>query len=162
MKFHEFRLKFHWSLFLVRVQLTIFHHWFRRWLGAHQATIYYLNKWWLVYWRIYASFDLVELTHWLVVQLPGRAPHWSYSLKQFAPKIPLVLCHFKCVSTPRAASLQCAKDALAQPHAEPTKSICRFRKISLLPTYENIPAVINIKLHLPYQGNACCVYNKSW
>ena len=28
MKMFEFRLKFHWSLFL-RVQLTIFHHWFR-------------------------------------------------------------------------------------------------------------------------------------
>ena len=28
MKMSEFRLKFHWSLFL-RVQLTIFHHWFR-------------------------------------------------------------------------------------------------------------------------------------
>ena len=27
-KISEFRLKFHWSLFL-RVQLTIFHHWFR-------------------------------------------------------------------------------------------------------------------------------------
>ena len=27
-KIYEFRLKFHWSLFL-RVQLTIFHHWFR-------------------------------------------------------------------------------------------------------------------------------------
>ena len=28
MKMYEFRLKFHWSLFL-RVQLTIFQHWFR-------------------------------------------------------------------------------------------------------------------------------------
>ena len=28
MKMLEFRLRFHWSLFL-RVQLTIFHHWFR-------------------------------------------------------------------------------------------------------------------------------------
>ena len=28
MKMYEFRLRFHWSLFL-RVQLTIFHHWFR-------------------------------------------------------------------------------------------------------------------------------------
>ena len=33
MKMFEFRLKFHWSLFL-RVQLTIFQHWFRLWLGA--------------------------------------------------------------------------------------------------------------------------------
>ena len=32
MKMYEFWLRFHWSLFL-RVQLTIFHHWFRKWLG---------------------------------------------------------------------------------------------------------------------------------
>ena len=45
MKMFEFRLKFHWSLF-PRVQLTIFH---------------YLNQWWLVYWRIYASLGLNKL-----------------------------------------------------------------------------------------------------
>ena len=47
MKMLEFRLKFHWSLF-IRVQLTIFQHWFRRWLGAGQATSHYLNQWWIV------------------------------------------------------------------------------------------------------------------
>ena len=60
MKMFEFRLKFHWSLFL-RFQLTIFQHWFRYWLGAVQATSHYLNQWWLVYWRIYASLGLNEL-----------------------------------------------------------------------------------------------------
>ena len=45
MKMHEFRLRFHQSLFL-RFQLTIFH---------------YLNQWWLVNWRIYASIGLSEL-----------------------------------------------------------------------------------------------------
>ena len=45
MKIYEFLLRFHWSLFL-RVQLTIFHHWFRWWLGADQATSHYLNQWW--------------------------------------------------------------------------------------------------------------------
>ena len=54
MKLYEFRLKFHWSLFL-GVELTIFQHWFRLWLGADQATSHYLNQWWLVHWRIYAS-----------------------------------------------------------------------------------------------------------
>ena len=63
MKMFEFRLKFHWSLFL-RYQLTIFQHWFRYWLGAVQATSLYLNQWWLVYWRIYVSLGLNELTHW--------------------------------------------------------------------------------------------------
>ena len=60
MKIHEFRLRFHWSLF-VRFELTIFQHWFRKWLGAGQATNHYLNQWWLVYWRIYASLGLNEL-----------------------------------------------------------------------------------------------------
>ena len=61
MKMLEFRLRFHWSL-LLRVQLTIIQHWFRYWLGASQATSHYLNQWWLVYWRIYASLGLNELT----------------------------------------------------------------------------------------------------
>ena len=60
MKMFEFRLKFRWSLFL-RVQLTIFQHWFRLWLGADQATSHYLNQWWLDYRRIYASLGLNEL-----------------------------------------------------------------------------------------------------
>ena len=51
MKMYEFRLTFHWSLFL-GVQLTIFQHWFRKWLGANQATSHYLNQWWLDYRRI--------------------------------------------------------------------------------------------------------------
>ena len=53
MKMHEFRLKFHWSL-LLRFELTIFQHWFRR-----QAIINYL--WWSNCWRIYASLGLNEL-----------------------------------------------------------------------------------------------------
>ena len=61
MKMYEFRLKFHWSLFL-RVELTIFQHWFRQWLGAVEATSYYLKQCWLVYRRTYASLGLSELT----------------------------------------------------------------------------------------------------
>ena len=41
-KTYKFRLSFHWSLF-PRAQLTIFHHWFRSWFGAGQATSHYLN-----------------------------------------------------------------------------------------------------------------------
>ena len=55
MKMPEFRWRFHWSLSL-RVQLTIIQHWFR------SAPSHYLNQWWLVYWRIYASLSLNELT----------------------------------------------------------------------------------------------------
>ena len=57
MKMFEFRLKFHWSLFL-RVQLTKIQHWFRKLLGAGQATSHYRKQWWLIYWRIYASLGL--------------------------------------------------------------------------------------------------------
>ena len=57
MKILEFRLKCHWSLFL-RVLLTIFQHWFWKWLGADQATSHYLNQCWLDNWRIYASLGL--------------------------------------------------------------------------------------------------------
>ena len=44
-KLSEFQLKFHWPLF-PRVQLTIFQHCFRLWLGADQATSHYLKQWW--------------------------------------------------------------------------------------------------------------------
>ena len=60
-KAYEFRSRFHWSLFL-RVQLTIFQHWFRWWLGADQATSHCLNQWWLIYRRLYASLGLIELS----------------------------------------------------------------------------------------------------
>ena len=60
MKIYQFRLRFHWGLFL-GVQLTIFQHWFIQWLGAVKATSHYLNQWWLVYRRIYASLGLNEL-----------------------------------------------------------------------------------------------------
>ena len=46
MKTCKFRLRFHLSLF-TRVQLTIFQHWPRQWLGAGQATSHYLNQWML-------------------------------------------------------------------------------------------------------------------
>ena len=60
MKMYKLPLRFHWSLFLC-VQLTIFQHWFRSWLGTDQATSHYLNQWWLIYWCIYASLGLNEL-----------------------------------------------------------------------------------------------------
>ena len=61
MKIYTFWLWFDWNLF-PRDQLTVFLHWFRKWLGAVQATSHYLNQWWLDYWRIYASLGLNELT----------------------------------------------------------------------------------------------------
>ena len=63
MKMFEFRLRFHWSLFLI-FELTILQHWVRQRLGADQATSHYLNQWWSVYWRIYASLGINKLKHW--------------------------------------------------------------------------------------------------
>ena len=57
---HRFPLRFHRSLFQ-RVQLTIFQHWLKWWLGVGQATSHYLSQWWLVYWHIYESLGLSEL-----------------------------------------------------------------------------------------------------
>ena len=67
MEMFKFRLRFHWSL-LLGFELTIFQHWFRWWLCADQATSHYLNQWWLVYWRIYASLGLNDLMsfRWLL------------------------------------------------------------------------------------------------
>ena len=48
MKMHKILSRFHWSLF-PRVQLTIFQHWSRQWLGAVQLTSRYLEHWWLVH-----------------------------------------------------------------------------------------------------------------
>ena len=59
-KMYKFQLRFHLSLFLW-VQLIIFQHWFRKWLGVVQAASHYLNQWWLVYRCIYASLGLNEL-----------------------------------------------------------------------------------------------------
>ena len=62
--------QFHWSLY-PRVQLIIFQHWFRQWLGAGQATSHYLNQWWLIYRHTYASLGLNELipSGWRILRI---------------------------------------------------------------------------------------------
>ena len=77
MKMYEFRLRFHWRLFL-RVQLTVSLHWFIHWLGADQATSHYLNQWLLFYRRIYASPGLNGLTaKWHAHSLHKRQWRWN-------------------------------------------------------------------------------------
>ena len=44
MKMYEFRLRFHWSLFL-RVHITIFPYWLRYWFDVEQAKSHYVNQW---------------------------------------------------------------------------------------------------------------------
>ena len=97
MKMLEFRLRFHWRLFL-RVQLTIFQHWFRQWLGAGQATSHYLNQWWLVYWRIYASLGLNEL-------IPGTTGQIQW-LPNLARCVPVQMCPMPDVSQSRCVPYQ--------------------------------------------------------
>ena len=78
LKMQKFRLRFHWNLF-TGVQLTIFQHWFRKWLGAVQTTSHYLYQLWLVCWRIYmrhlASISwftktITELTVFILAKVP--------------------------------------------------------------------------------------------
>ena len=80
---YEFRLRFHWGLFL-RIRLTIFQFLFSQWLGTDQATSHCLNKWWLVYWHMYASLGLSELVSelWDVLWVQSRIyvqplAHWT-------------------------------------------------------------------------------------
>ena len=75
---YEFQLRCHWSLFL-KVQLTIFQHWFRQWLGADQTISHYLNQWWLVYWRIYASLGLNDLNFWYISNQMRKYSRWHIS-----------------------------------------------------------------------------------
>ena len=72
-KTYEFRFRFYWNLFL-GVQLTIYQHWFRWWLGAVQPTSHYLGQWWLVYRRVYASLGLNEIKHSRLLFSFGRPP----------------------------------------------------------------------------------------
>ena len=105
MKMFEFRLTFHLSLFL-RVQLTIFQHCFRKWLGAGQATRHYLRRWWLIYWHIYASLGpqwvewfilctrneckLFQRLCWIAV-VSALYVHWMLNMQaQLSMKIPFV------------------------------------------------------------------------
>ena len=60
MKLYELCERFHWSLLLL-FELTIFQHWFEKWLGADQVPNHYLNQWWLIYWHTNASLGLNEL-----------------------------------------------------------------------------------------------------
>ena len=84
------------------VQLTIFQHWFRQWLGADQATSHYLNQWRLDYRRIYVALGLKELrsiSHKLTV------PYESSHLFLFSTELSFVshlttiiqsICIFVC------------------------------------------------------------------
>ena len=88
MKIYEFRLRFHWNLFL-RVQLTISQHWFRSWLSANQATSHYLNQWWLDYWRIYASLGLNEI----IESLNKICENVADNLISLSTRIQLFVCN---------------------------------------------------------------------
>ena len=59
LKMYDFRITFH-RILLRRVQLTIFQHWLRLWLGAGQATSQYLSQRRLINWRIYVSLSINE------------------------------------------------------------------------------------------------------
>ena len=45
MMMYEICLSFHWSLFL-KLEITVFQHWLRKYLDPGQLTSHYLNQWW--------------------------------------------------------------------------------------------------------------------
>ena len=78
MKMYKFRLEFHWCLFLT-VQLTIFQHCFRQWLGAVQATSHYMNQWWLDHRCIYATLCLNELKNIINRKIKVYSMEYTYN-----------------------------------------------------------------------------------
>ena len=87
--FHEtvsISLKISLKIFL-RYQLSILQHWSRQWLGAVQATSHYLNQWWLVCWRIYASRGLTGLK----IQLPLMISYCPLYHTQFSKEFDEIL-----------------------------------------------------------------------
>ena len=93
MKMHEFRLKFHGSLFL-GFQFTMCKHWFKWWFGADQATSHYLNQWWLVYKCIYASPGLNEL----IQSIPNDKYAWIICIIFQTNCITEMVLHVTCQS----------------------------------------------------------------
>ena len=79
---HEFQLRFNWSL-LLRIQLAIFQHCFRSWVGAS-----YLNQGCLDYLCLYASLGLNELISCWAYQCTWWHIHISF--------INLVFMTFTC------------------------------------------------------------------
>ena len=69
-------------------------------LGADQATIHYLNKWWLVYWRIYASLGLNELISILNVCIRIYATA-NYPSPILVKQFHLILLHTESVKHTR-------------------------------------------------------------
>ena len=77
---YELSLRLHWNLFTT-FKSTTFQYWFGWWLGADQAISRYLKQCWLVYWGIYASLGLNELTpvkHWLNQAQPTSAVSYAH------------------------------------------------------------------------------------
>ena len=95
MKIYKLWLIFNWSLF-PGVQLTIFQHWFRQWLGTVQATSHYLNQWWLNYWSIYGSLGFNELT---------TGNFWKHYFVLVSIASPDALCYSTRLSTSQKLTL---------------------------------------------------------
>ena len=84
MKMYEYHFRFHWSLFL-RFELTIFQHWLRWCHDAWSVPSHYLDQWWLVYWCIYVSHSLSELSIWCSNQKSAGPvlthwPLWDFAI----------------------------------------------------------------------------------
>ena len=75
---------------------TTFQHWFRYWYGTGQPTSHYLNQWWLVCWRIYASFIRPQ---WVKVCKEPKVEQYSNKIKLSSVKETIQSLLVSCVST---------------------------------------------------------------
>ena len=108
MKMYGFRLRFHWSFFpngpinnisaLVQIMVV-----------ADQAANHHLNQWCLVYWRIYASLGLNELSLHHIAVMRHRFSLWQL----YSP--PIYRMNYAPIPGRKIACLQTAtNDALQQ------------------------------------------------
>ena len=74
----EFQITIHWNMFL-RDQLTIWRHRFRQWLDAERAKAIIWTNVAMLYWRIYASLGINELTRYWVGSITPRSENSSNS-----------------------------------------------------------------------------------
>ena len=61
---HKFRSGYHWSLVPTDRIVKNIPALVQKMVWCRPATSYYLNQWWLAYWRIHAPLALNELTHY--------------------------------------------------------------------------------------------------
>ena len=79
MKLHGFRSGCHWSL-VPMDRINNIPALVQKMAWRWPATSYYLNQWWLIYWRIHASLALIELTPYVLNTCVGGQHRFAISI----------------------------------------------------------------------------------